>query len=358
MKSKLYYLFFLLFGSCISACSSGDSGDDGPGGNGDSGLVLAVDHDSIPQITGKAVFTITFNGKDITKQASIIDKATMKPMEGNVFSMTKPGDYTFYAAALGSVTNDVTVTVVPAITRLLQKNVLYQAMTSINCSMCPLNHRAMEKEIGLNPGRSCVLAYHGNFAGVIDPFTVDYTAVFQKPYGLSGTFGPILADHWFVVNPDDMSQVSKRYLLPGYVGLSINTTLTGNSATITVNIRALDEIKGVHKLGVAIVEDKLPHRQNDDGIWIEDYVHNDVLRHFLTEVFGEQLPDGTINPQKDASRTYTWNNIPANFNKNNLRVVAFLMEDSTPDGKLNTKNCRDVKLGENADFQYFDYFEQ
>lgn len=359
---KLNYLFCTMIIMCAWACgSSGD--DDGGGGEepgkpGEKGLVLSVDQDSIAQITGEAVFTVKFDGKDITSQSSIVDKATGLPLDGYRFSVRKPGTYTFYAAALGRLTNEVNVVVIPKLIRMFEKNVLFQPATSITCSQCPTNHRAMEKLIARYPDRSNVIAFHGLFLPTPpDPYATDYIKTFQDMLGMSGTYGPIVMNTLGFVDVNDPFSGEKRYLEPGNFGLAITTSLNGDNATVTVSVKAMIESKQAYRLAVALVEDGLIYRQNDNGRYIEDYKHDNVLRYYFTDVWGDKLAAGSVTKDKEVTKTYTYNNIPAGFIKGNLKVVAYLMEDKFPDS-FGTMNSRGVKLGSSVDYKYVDYFEQ
>lgn len=80
----------------------------------DTKPILSAD---IPEIladgTEKATFTVTYNGVDVTAQATITNTTTNEPLTTNEFSTTTPGTYTFTATYNEQTSETITVEALP-----------------------------------------------------------------------------------------------------------------------------------------------------------------------------------------------------------------------------------------------------
>ncbi len=57
-----------------------------------------------------------------------------------------------------------------------------------------------------------------------------------------------------------------------------------------------------------------------------NYIHNNLLRHFITEQAGQLLTETTIGDRNRRVYTYT---VPVEFNINNCDIVAFVTRTDT-----------------------------
>ena len=96
----------------------------------------------------------------------------------------------------------------------------------------------------------------------------------------------------------------------------------GSNYDIKVDFSAGEEFSG--KLMVWILENNLIGRQLDHGVNVRDYQHNHVFRAAVTkDIWGDEVDLKAHDPQ---SKTYSYP-LQADWNKDNLYVVAFLYND-------------------------------
>ena len=112
---------------------------------------------------------------------------------------------------------------------------------------------------------------------------------------------------------------------PSFATVNINSTIDADTrmAEITVSGELtpdFDIMMGADsKLTVYITEDGIVARQLNQGTWINNYVHNGVMRRALNSVLGNNLNRSGNNYEN----TFTYN-IPTSWNIDNLYVVAFI----------------------------------
>lgn len=77
-----------------------------------SGIKLIADKTKIKNTgTDKVMFTVLFNGVDVTEEATILNVTDNKNLNGNSFSSTKTGTYVFNASYDGNKSENVSITV-------------------------------------------------------------------------------------------------------------------------------------------------------------------------------------------------------------------------------------------------------
>ena len=109
------------------------------------------------------------------------------------------------------------------------------------------------------------------------------------------------------------------------------------------------------KLAVYMLEDGLVYDQRNFTSYygsadpIRDFVHDDVLRRSLTNVFGDDLPTDQVGHDKIYTRDFVYS-IPPNYDKSKVKLVAFV----TTGSERTIVNVRQSNLGETQDFQPLD----
>ncbi len=112
---------------------------------------------------------------------------------------------------------------------------------------------------------------------------------------------------------------------PAWATVYINSTYDAatRKAVITVNGDLVPGFEGVmgtdSKLTVYITEDSLVARQIDQGVMVNDYVHNGVLRKALGSATGVNL-----KKTGDTYKNEFTVDIPEAWNADNLNIVAFI----------------------------------
>lgn len=347
MKPVFNIFLILMLAMGFQACSDDNDGNDDNGGDG-SGLVLSVDRDTISiNPLDQATFKVMYNGKDVTLASVITNEQDGIPLKGGIFSSKSAKEYSFFAEYSGRTSNKVKVQVVVD-ERLFQKNVLMQQVTSTTCIYCPDNHRILEILQELRPTMLFPICYHGSLSGP-DPFEFPQIDVMFRELPVDG-YGAIVFDYKYKL-AGELEDLRNCMKARGDVGIALSTSLDAEqkTATIDVKIKSMIDVDYDSQLAVAIVENGLVGRQiQSNGTWINDYVHNEVVRVYLTDLLGDRVAAGEITRAGELKKQFSYT-IAADYNVKNLQVVVYLLRNKQ------VVNCQSVKLGSNVDYQYVSY---
>lgn len=106
--------------------------------------------------------------------------------------------------------------------------------------------------------------------------------------------------------------------------IHVSAKLTDNKITIKTDLGCNQDVNG--KLQLWLLEDGIVAPQSqEDGSVEKKYVHNHVFRRAINGTWGE---DVSIAKNSNLEKEHTFENIPANFNVDNLSVVAFVYNDT------------------------------
>ena len=86
----------------------------------------------------QAVFTVKYNGVDVTTEATVVSSA--EGLEGNVYTPAEPCSAVFKAVYNGLESNEVTVTVINTDVKIesrYDRHVLVAEFTGASCAFCP-----------------------------------------------------------------------------------------------------------------------------------------------------------------------------------------------------------------------------
>lgn len=244
---------------------------------------------------------------------------------------------------------------------------LVEQFTSTYCTWCPLGSQNLTALCDLR-GDVAWVGVHQNMSGT-DPFKTlqcDSIASYQNCTGYpEGSF-----DRTPGCNDDDASQVCAvlSYNSPAYGGAYFNSFLESiatepswasvnisstydaetRKAVITVNGDVVPDFNtkmgADSRLTVYITEDNLVAAQYNQSSWVDDYVHNGVLRLAPGGVRGVAL-----NRTGDSYVNEFEVDIPTDWNADNLNIVAFISRPlrSNALSDLYVTNANKRHLGEN-----------
>jgi|TARA_B110000263_G_scaffold32004_1_gene24307 hypothetical protein len=214
----------------------------------------------------------------------------------------------------GPYMNDVIVPVDTSIDQYV-KNILIEDYTGHLCTFCPDAARELD-------------AIHDVYGSQIIGLALHAGTQFGRPYPLDSTMNPdqkftydfrtSWGEEW-----DDFFEVSQNGLPKGMInrieyssgdhrkdygqwsaivgdelnkevqlGITINSTVIGNTGDIHITTEALSTLVGNYKLVVCLAENQITNWQKDGGIEDPSYIHNHVLRTVLTSSWGENLSGG------------------------------------------------------------------
>ncbi|MEG0795338.1 MAG: Omp28-related outer membrane protein [Odoribacter sp.] len=358
MKDLLKITVILLCSYLFVACSSSDDS---------AGLVLKNSKNTIKNTnTDSVVFTVMYGDMDVTAQSKIMvnGKETLK---GNYFATDKAGDYVFTARYDAFTSNDVRVKVTLA--NEFVKKALVQQFTGTGCIWCPQVNEALQTCFVAEPTRIVCLAFHNSYIDFADPFyfeEIDKVAAFNELSARELPLAQIDYDYGFVAS-DKVSRFDISLNKVGDVGVAITSTLSGRDLSVTVKSKCISNFTDPLLFGVYLTEDKLIARQKKgdpldlaaDIVIVEDYEHNNVVRHNLSKLVGDLIPADKCQKGMEYQQVYSFT-IPAGYKIENMHIVAYVFREYTRNigGKeqdwKEVRNVQKAKLNVDAPYEYAD----
>jgi Outer membrane protein Omp28 len=138
------------------------------------------------------------------------------------------------------------------------------------------------------------------------------------------------------------------------IGIGIESTVNGNSLTATISVSS-EEALSDKKLVVyvtedGIISDQVNYLNNDEtsiyyqqGDPIVDFVHDDVLRASLTNIFGNAIP---ATPALEEYKVTLNTDLNPAFDFANLHLVVMVTENDNT-----TINSQEAKVNETVPYQ-------
>ena len=243
---------------------------------------------------------------------------------------------------------------------------LVEQFTSTYCTYCPLGSAALA---ALNDMRGDIawVGVHQNMSSGSDVFRTaqgDSISSLQQVNGFpEGSFDRTIGVNpedpnlvWTVLSYNDANYGASEFSqfldmiaeTPSWATVNVNSTFdaTTRQAVVTIDgelVPNYEAYMGTNsKLTVYITEDNLVAPQYNNGSWVNDYVHNGVLRKALVSVKGVAL-----NKNGNSYKNEFTVNIPNNWVAENLNIVAFISRPlGNPVNDIYVTNANKRKLGE------------
>ncbi len=303
---------------------------------------IALTSNSLEAMTGDALnFTITgSNMIDLTANSRVFVNTTA--IAANTFTATTAGTLSVYAtyvtpANVTLTSPTVQITVQQAIN--FNKRVLIEDYTGTWCQYCPRIAYAIEQVRAQTSDAVVVSIHRGN-----DPYNYAPASTLESLIGLQGYPTGMLnrKTEWAYPETSNITQaVNLTSGINPRVGLAMNTTLSGNTATVDVNVKFGQNFSNL-KLVVYALQDNLVYNQTNSTSYyggvnpIVNFDYDDVLRGFLTlSILGDGIPTPTnLNDTYSRSFTYT---IPSSYVVANMHYVAFVIDANG--NALNARNA-------------------
>ena len=296
-------------------------------------------------IVGQQVLFSVFDntGKNRTTEAKFY--VNDSEIDGSSYTFNDIGTFDIYAKFqnLKSNTEQVEVNQVPI---EYKQYVLVEDYTGTWCGYCTRVSFAIE-ELKKQTKDAVVIAIHQG-----DPMQFSLEATLRSHFGVTG-FPTAFVDRkarWAPPEPSSLDQVLSKLTNKAYAALAMESSLDGDILTIKVKLKMGYNYKAL-KLGLYIVEDELIYDQRNwtsyyQGDPIKNFEHNDVLRKNITGLLGDEIPSEHLGHDKEFEKEFQYV-IPSEFNKDNIRMIAFVTEAS----KKETINVRSSKIGESQSFE-------
>ena len=218
------------------------------------------------------------------------------------------------------------------------RSALLEDFTGIHCGYCPEGHTIMASLQAMHGTKISVVGIHaGNFAvpGAGEPdFRTPAGTAIDAYFTITGYPAGVINRHTFA-GENDLGRgawegaVAEMLALPSPVNLGVESSYNAGTNELTVNVElyyTANSPAGNDYISVLVKEDHLNGPQTDYGPGGNhaNYDHVHVLRAYVTNTWGDMVPNPTMG--STVTRSYTMT-VPAAWNIANCRVVAFVSED-------------------------------
>jgi thiol-disulfide isomerase/thioredoxin len=293
-------------------------------------------------------------GEDVTSLATFyVGDATIEDddvaIEGNVFTSDVIGEFEVYGVYMQDgveiTTNTESFSVI-----IPKRKIVVEDYTGTWCGWCPrvagaiLSLREETDDIA-------VVAIHEN-GNTPDPMHFGPVQTLKDEFEVVGLpAGRINRTvEWLVpyANSDVLSMAGQDTNM----AISINSEMNGSELLVQINVVSEQAIAATDKLVVylledGIVEEQLNYLNGDEsspfyqeGDVITDFVHDEVLRNSLTDIFGNPIPATAALTEYVTSFSFT---VPDNYVVANLTFVAMVVDENNTAKNAQTAHINEMK---------------
>lgn len=345
---------------------------------GDELIELTVSASSVPVQTPVTFYVSSSISGDVSAEAAFFVNG--EPIAGNTFVPIEPNDYNeVYATYNGKTTSTKTFASTAVTPSEYTQKLLLEDYTGTWCGYCPRMITITNYLTDYSPNVIPVAIHTPG--SPTDPWEYEHASqMMSAAYYNTGGAPAGQFNRTIKVNQDEgpnpcpnnpeffESQAEALLSQNAPLGLSINSTLNGNSLTMNVKVGfATDEISNA-KLVVYLIEDGLSHNQanyfsgstiiNCDPAYnyadmpnpIPDFPQNHILLKAYTDIYGDTIPQESIAEGAVWSweRTYP---LPSNVtNTQNLSLVAFVLGNGDSISTRKALNVQSSSLGVHQPF--------
>lgn len=229
-------------------------------------------------------------------------------------------------------------------TTTVERTSLLEHFTTGQCQYCPAGHQRLNQAYQGYENSVCWVAHHVGYG--TDDLTLDESEQLIDLYGSDGPFAPAFMLDRNAANAsepaadgvvgrvgqatDIASQFQSALSVPAFATISMsNLSYDAQTRQISVTVSgnfSADFDASRTRLSLYLTEDNIVSRQYDAAVqgWVNDYVHNHVIRATLSDVWGDAAFT-TTNAGDTYSKTYTYT-LPATMRPEKCRLVAFVNE--------------------------------
>ena len=205
-----------------------------------------------------------------------------------------------------------------------KKNILIENYTAVWCGYCPRIHDAIINAINTDTeNRIIPMAIHGSS----DPYYFSSIGTLAAQFDVAGYPTAIIDRQYSWPYPEVYGGLDEALNNNSALGIAISSEISGSNIIADVKIKFGNDFTNSLKVIVCLLEDNLIEDQvnyYDDGRGdpIIDYVHNNVLRKFGTDLFGEEIPGSSTVKDAEYIKSFTFDG--TGYIKENCKVIAFV----------------------------------
>lgn len=271
-----------------------------------------------------AVFTVKYNGVDVTGDAEIFSTLSTMEFDGTVFTPVNTGSAAFTAEYDGKESNTVIVNVInskPQVESRYDRHVCVMEFTGASCAFCPAGYDLMMGILS-NPSMSPyrenihICAFHSEEMGP-DTLAIDATSDVKKLFGTlelpsfavdMRDSGVLSSDGSAMFRPAVMASFDDY---PAHCGVAVSSDVISDGRQARVEVGIASDYTTEYRVVLLVVQNKITGYQKHGSYGeLDDYMHNHVVRKVITSYTGtftgEKITeDGVIPAGDEASSAWT-----------------------------------------------------
>ncbi len=315
---------------------------------------LSIDRKSLlkNQIATFTLYNVS-TGDDITQEGTFYINGSA--ISGNTFSTEVPGSYTVYAeytdgnGDLQTTDMDTLEVVVPT------QRVLIEDYTGTWCGYCPRLQGYIAEVMELTDD-AVAIAIHSSSSDVNpDPYEYEHVDQLIATYNPYHQFPLGRINRTILWSNGDPATVLSYTGGGSPIGIAVTTRVNENQLNVDVRLSSTQGLNN-KKIVVAALENNLFHEQtnylngNPNSPWyqagnpIPNYENDHVLRHAMTNIFGD--PIAPTDPLEDFKKSYSMDMSSYYENPEDAEVVVLVLAD---DGTV--LQVKKVGLNEQVGFE-------
>jgi len=216
------------------------------------------------------------------------------------------------------------------------QNVLIEEYTGVRCQNCPAGARLLEELKNIHKERLVILSIHGGFFAqptnaenkltLDNSFGRDLIRIYNQPQGYpSAIVNRKAFDGFLFAGGNSWAGYINNELKnqpPLRIAMKVNKNTGIRSLNIVADLTLLvQSTNDPYFISIAIAENNIKDAQlTPNGVDV-NYIHQHVMRKFLTPVQGNSMPSLLLNQTKSMNFS---TDIPTEWNLNELYVVGIV----------------------------------
>lgn len=282
----------------------------------------------------------TFTLYDVGTGDNITDEGTFyvnnEPISGHTFSSSNTGEYQVYAeymdenGEMQTTDTDTLNVVVPT------QRALVEDYTGTWCGYCPRLQGYISQLLEMT-NDAVVMALHASSSDTNpDPYEYENIDQLVEAYNTYHQFPLGKINRTISWTDGDPSTVMDYLGGESNIGIAATTRVNDSQLSVDVRIASTNGLSN-RKIVVAVLENHLFHDQTNylnsdpNSEWFEtgnpipDYENDHVLRHAMTNIFGDDIP--STEALQDFTKSYSMNLDDYLKNPENGEVAILILDD-------------------------------
>ncbi|HEX3168639.1 MAG TPA: Omp28-related outer membrane protein [Chitinophagaceae bacterium] len=349
MRANILSLFSMIsLGLILISCSKG--------GNNPGGATAATPP---PQLTVNKTSiaadgweTVTFTAKDQSNNditSSCQFYVGNVQLGSNTWWASTPGTYAIKAVRAGAESQSVSLTVSDPGPSPFSQKLLVEDFTGTWCGHCPRVGLPLDAYVSNHPN-AVAISNHGPSS---DPYTFSNHALLANFFQVTG-YPSAYVNRETKWN-ESISQLDLAVNKRAPLGIALQTTITGNTISGTAKVKYDVNTSVGLKLVLYLLEDGKVYPQVNYNYFglpdpITSYVHNNILRKTITDLYGDILP--VANQVKGNIQNINFTIDATGYDISKCKIVGFVVQGINNQGRKENAvvNVQTVTAGQTKNF--------